>query len=344
MKPLEKIFRTSSKLCIPLNVTFEITLRCNIRCVHCYNFDRDLPVPRERTGSELRPDEVMRIIEEVREAGCLFISFTGGEAVMHPNIYDYIGHARKQNLSVVLLTNGTLLNETTVNKLVDAEVSKIKISMYGATPQTHDAFTQVPGSFEQTLQGAKKLKQQNLYVTFSYCVVQQNAHEIEDMITLSDQIDIPCTFDTSITSRNDGDANPVNLRTERENLKNIHQGPLRKFLLEPDHNPEKSVQCTCARTNCGISSTGEVYPCMAAPLPSGNLREKSFADIWNNSPQLNRIRQLTLDDFETCKPCPHRPYCRRSSGAVYSTTGHYTGPEEFTCMEAEVIHEIYDNK
>jgi len=91
-----------------------------------------------------------------------------------------------------------------------------------------------------------------------------------------------------------------------------------------------------------IASNGDVYPCIGAPIPSGNLRERPFAEIWRDSPQLQRIRDLALDDFEACKPCPDRPYCRRSSGVVYVNTGNYTGADEWTCMEASILHQLTD--
>lgn len=338
----KRIYRRAFDLCIPLNVTFEINLLCNIRCKHCYNFDRDQPPPMDRIKQELSANEICRIIDEVRDAGCLYLSLSGGEAILHPGIYDFIRHARSRSLSVTLLTNGTLLDNPTCKKLIDSDVTAVKISLYGASPATHDAFTQVPGSFARSIEGARHLKSNHVPVWFSFCVVKDNAHEVEDMFSVSKDLGIQCMFDTTITPRNDGNTDPMAHRMDRETLKKLHEGPFRQYLNSPDLNPKRSVQCGCARTNCGISSTGNVYPCIAAPLPSGNLKTQSFSEIWEKSPELNRIRNLTLSDFKTCEPCPHRPYCRRSSGAVYSSTGDYTGAEEFACMEAEVIHEIMD--
>jgi radical SAM protein with 4Fe4S-binding SPASM domain len=97
----------------------------------------------------------------------------------------------------------------------------------------------------------------------------------------------------------------------------------------------------------GISAFGDVYPCIGAPIASGNLRRQSFHEIWSGSPQLNWIRGLRLDDFPTCKSCEHISHCRRSSGTIYNNTGQYTGParvgDDWTCMEAAVLHRIHDD-
>jgi hypothetical protein len=81
-------------------------------------------------------------------------------------------------------------------------------------------------------------------------------------------------------------------------------------------------------------------------MASGNLRSASFHQIWTESPQLKWIRGLRLTDFAACESCDHLKHCRRSSGVIYSNTGVYNGPttlgDDWTCMEAEVIHAIHD--
>ena len=64
--------------CVPLFTTIELTLKCNLRCVHCYNFDRSVPRPKEAKGNELNPAEIKKLIDELAEAGGLEISFSGG--------------------------------------------------------------------------------------------------------------------------------------------------------------------------------------------------------------------------------------------------------------------------
>ena len=108
------------------------------------------------------------------------------------------------------------------------------------------------------------------------------------------------------------------------------------------------VACPCARSVCGIGSSGEVYPCIGAPLPAGNLRTRSFRDIWRNSPVLQWVRGLQNEDFPTCASCAHRPYCRRNSGTMLTNTGSFTGPayfgEDLFCTEAELVHQLVEER
>ena len=148
--------------------------------------------------------------------------------------------------------------------------------------------------------------------------------------------------DPHITTRYDGTRSSTDERVDPETLERLYRKPLQPWVRGPNSTAAQAPQCSCGRSTCGISAYGDLYPCIGAPLPAGNLREKSFTDIWSTSPVLNWIRSLQLDDFSVCKPCPHRIYCRRSSGAIYSNTGDYTGPEEWTCMEAEILHRLHD--
>lgn len=333
--------------CIPLSVTLEITLRCNLRCVHCYNFDRDRPYGLPQVKDELSGPEILRIIDEVWNAGCLFLSLTGGEALLHPQLPAFVRHARAHRMYVTVKSNGTLADTEAVDALCEAGANAMDISLYGATAATHDSFVKATGAFDKTLRGARTARAAGLRVKFSFVLVKGNASEVEAMIALAESLGVPYGLDPQLTARYDGTRSSLDLRVDPDTLEKLYRGPLLHLIPAPDTRPSRSVQCACARSVCGISAQGEVYPCIGAPLPSGNLRHASFAEIWQGSPALNQIRGLRLSDFKACEPCEHRPYCRRSSGVIYNNTGDYTGPakvgDEWTCQEAEVLHRIHDD-
>jgi radical SAM protein with 4Fe4S-binding SPASM domain len=325
--------------CIPLDATLELTLACNLRCVHCYNFDRAAPQPKLR-GDELTPPELQRVIDELADAGTLYLSLTGGEALLHPHLDELVAHGARRGLVVRVKSNATLLTVERARRLAAAGAHAVDVSVYGARAQTHDAFTLAPGSFARTVEGTRAALAAGLTARLSFCVTRHNAAEIADMIALAEELGVAYGFDPQLTARYDGTRSSLDHRVDRETLTALYAGPLAHLVAAQGDCATDSVQCSCARSVCGISSTGEVYPCIGAPLPSGNLRQRSFAEIWRDSPTLNRIRALTLDDFPACKPCPDRDDCRRSSGVVYLNTGDYTGAEPWTCMEASVLHQL----
>jgi radical SAM protein with 4Fe4S-binding SPASM domain len=329
---------------VPLNVTFELTLRCNLRCLHCYNFDRDLPyLPGKDLEDELSDAEIHRILDEVREEGCLYLAFTGGEALVHPGLDDFVRHAGRSGMMVRIKSNGTLVTAAAAARLARAGVAAIDISLYGAEAATHDDLVKRSGAFERTIQGARAARDAGMLVKLNFVATRRNVEQIARMVELAVEMGVAYGIDPQIQSRHDGSHSSLDMRLERKALERLYRGPLRKFIAQ-DVEDKKSVQCSCARSVCGISAFGEVYPCIGAPVPSGNLRERSFHDIWLNSPQLNSIRALRLEDFPACSGCDLRRFCRRSSGVVFTNTGNYTGPgtfgEDWACMEAEVIRDI----
>lgn len=360
-KTYEEVRRHARETFLPLSTTLELTLQCNLRCVHCYNFDRDEPRPSfealrrprlpiagapeaGRDGKPLSDVEVVALIDDLHDAGCVFLAFSGGEALVHPSLLDFVRHARSRGLVVTLKTNGLLLVEMSA-ALAAAGAGKVEVSLYGAQASTHDAFVQVPGSFERTVAGIRAARAAGLEARISFVLSRRNAEEVPEMLELAKSLDVRCGMDPHLTARYDDDASsaraPADLRVDREILERLYRGPFRGQ-IKPGQ--DRGVQCSCATAVCGISAFGEVYPCIGAPIPSGNIRDRSFREIWKESPTLNWIRGLRLEDFAACSGCEHRPWCRRSSGVLYLNTGSYTGPARFgddlTCVDAEVRHSL----
>jgi MoaA/NifB/PqqE/SkfB family radical SAM enzyme len=318
---------------VPLFVTLELGLGCNLKCRHCYNFDRQAEPPKAERPP-LAPEEILRVIDELAEAGTLSLTFTGGEALLHPHLLELIRHAKGRRLFVQLKSNGMLLTPERARLLRQAGAGGIAISLYGASSGTHDFITSVPGSFGKTVAGVKAASAAGLCPEISFILHGRNSSELDAMISLAGELGATHTFSTAITSRYDGTDSSRELGMTDAQFEELTRGKHGELFLETNDSGE--VRCPCATYVCGISSTGLVYPCIGAPIPSGDLRAKAFREIWTGSSELNRIRGLELEDFKSCAPCADRPYCSRSSGAVYCNTGDYTGKDDEDCRRARI--------
>lgn len=327
---------------IPLFATVELTLRCNLRCKHCYNFDRERPIEPQQLARELTPPEIERLIDDLAEAGSLEISFSGGEALMHPHLEDFVRHARARSFAVRVKSNGMLLTQERVQRLAEAGVYAVDVSLYGADAVTHEALTARPGSFELTIAGVRNARAAGLKTSLSFCVTRANHAQIAAMIELAAALDVTFALDPQLTARYDGTTSSLEHRVDADTLEALYRGPLREYLGGPNCQMDRDMACSCGQAVVGVSATGEVYPCIGAPVPAGNLRDASFSEIWRTSPVLNRIRGLTMEDYPTCAICPDRPFCRRSNGVALVNTGEYTGLDPWTCKEAEILHRIHD--
>lgn len=335
--------------CTPLNAAIELTQRCNIRCRHCYNFDRDEPRTLSCEGVEPKPelasDEILALIDSLAAAGCLFLTLTGGEALLHPDLFAFLSRARDRNMAVQLLTNGLLLRPGMASELARyPNLLGVSISLYGATAEVHDGITQSPGSFERTWAGARLVRDRGIAVRLKFIVMKQNAHEVEAMMAGAEVAGFAYTLDLTITARHDGTRGSLETRIEAPQLARLYRGPLRPLL---PRGPARTISseefaCNCARGNCAISAQGDVFPCISVPIAAGNIRQQSFAEIWKSSPAFQRIRALRLEDYPACAPCPHKSWCNHERGAAFTYSGSYTGIDPLVCARAELAHDLAD--
>lgn len=330
---LDQMIQKARNICLPLVTTFEITQHCNLKCHHCYNFDRNKEMPQTLQEKGLSPDEILRIIDEISKSGALYLNLSGGEVLLHPHLDEFIKRARKNHLEVRIKTNGLLLTEARCLKLDQSGLAGLDISLYGFSDFSYDKITGKKGMFKKALKGIEAAKSQGFDLNINLILHRYNVDELKAMISYCQDNEIPFQLSTEVTERYDQSFGAKDFEITKEQFEDLLRGEFSEAFMH--FNTEKSLQCSCARSVCGISSTGEVYPCIGAPIPSGNLREKSFADIWENSVPLNQIRNLEKKDFSSCSTCKFIDYCNRSSGSIYTNTQNYTGCDAVTLEQAK---------
>lgn len=328
---------------IPLEVMFEVTHKCNLKCVHCYNFDREEGAS-PNLGAELSSEEILNTIDQVVAAGCWSISFTGGEVLLHPDIYQFIKRAREHNCVVVIKTNGILLNPERVKRLADLGVHNVWVSLYGIDAHTHDAFTTVPSSFEKSVRGCELVLEHGMSLSIACVLTDRNAGQIKRLHGMAEKMGAGFMVTPEITERHDGTDSSRNHLPVLENTRLAFKENQNIFCGPADFDPNRFMQCACARQSCTVASNGDVYPCINAPMKAGNIREASFQSIWDDSPLFARIRGLQPTDFKDCENCEDKPWCARSSGTVYTNTGDYLGADPVTCLQASVRREIWEEE
>jgi radical SAM protein with 4Fe4S-binding SPASM domain len=194
--------------------------------------------------------------------------------------------------------------------------------------------------------GARRLRDRGARVGLKFILMKANAAEAGAMIAMADGEGIPYSVDPAITGRYDGTSGSLATRVDAAALEGLYRGPLQPLVggpLRPESMTDDDFKCNCARGNAAVSSTGEVYPCIATPLRAGSIREQRFGEIWASSPVFQRIRGLTIADFKTCAPCDLKRWCRRSPGPAYLLTGDYTAVDPWTCQEAALLKSLAKN-
>jgi radical SAM protein with 4Fe4S-binding SPASM domain len=324
----------------PIFTTLEITQVCNLKCKHCYNYDRSLLLPAETKKNSLSSARILRLIEEIAEAKGLYLNFSGGEALLHPDLLEFIQKACSVNLLPRLKSNAILLTSTIQDSLYEAGLNCLDISLYGASEKTYFDFTGRADVFQKIKENLKNIDLAKFDVNMGIILHRSNVAEIDQMVELCNELGLPFQFSIEITERYDGSKGSRTHEITDEQFKSLLSGPYgQSFMCK---NEDEAKQCSCARSVCGISTTGEVFPCIGAPLLAGNIKSDSFQSIWKNSPVLNRIRGLKDQDFEACQSCDFIKTCARSSGGIYLNTGNYTGCEERILSQAKIRSQIQD--
>ena len=326
-----KIFTKARERFIPLNATFELTYRCNLSCVHCYL--------EEDTNDELTTVEVFSVIDQLAQCGTLNMTFTGGEALLRDDFFDIACHARKRNMAVSLISNGTLIEEGVVEEMKSLHFSNISISLYGITPATHEAVTGVAGSFSRTVKTIKLLAESGFKITVKTSIMKQNVDEIARIDDFCNGVGAELSANPSLCPTSQGSMRPLNYRLSDEELK-------RYMIWEVDNKEVKGLTRTCnaGLCNVGISPKGDVFPCNALRLTTGNLRKQSVEEVWNSSPSLQRIRGLKMEDFGECFRCKLLDICVRCPWQALREEGDLLVSLKESCRIARIRKEEKDGK
>ncbi len=169
-------------LSAPFLVVWDFTHKCNLRCKHCYS--NSGAVQEE----ELTTQQALDVVDQLADCHVTALAFSGGEPLTRQDFFQIAKHASDRGLYVSLATNGTLLTKEMVQKLKQAKVNYVDISIDGATAKTHDDFRGVPGTFDKAVAGLKNCIEADLCVCIASTATKNNLAEMPDIITLAEDL------------------------------------------------------------------------------------------------------------------------------------------------------------
>jgi AdoMet-dependent heme synthase len=330
---LEEITAKALRLNVPLAVQLDITYRCNERCVHCYLDHHD--------HGEMTTAEILRLIEEMADAGVLTLTLSGGEIFLRKDLFEIVEHARRLTFCVKLKTNALLIGAREAARLRDLAVQEIQVSIYSHRPEVHDSITLVPGSLKRSLSAIRFLKAQDLKVVMANVLMRQNMSDYAAVKDLAEEIGVEFTLDPTITPMMDGNRSILSLGADADTLRDVFRdsvvvGDVDEFCAIPSDTGEVNLDsrpCSAGHTTCYVSPYGDVFPCVQFPLPTGNVRRERFVDIWRHSSEMNEVRSIRLKDLPTCSSCSHAGACTRCPGLAYME-GNMRGASSQDCQKS----------
>ncbi|MCB9640186.1 MAG: radical SAM protein [Myxococcales bacterium] len=325
---------------IPASVFFTLTERCHLHCQQCYLV--------EDIRGELDTSEVKDALDQLAEFGATNITFTGGEPLLRPDIYEIIQHASHHGFAITLFTSGTPCNPTRVQKLKQAGVHYVSVTLYAAEAGPHDTITQAEGSWAKTVDGLKNLRKAGLKTEVKYLQMQENRGQLVATRELAGKLGASFVVDFKVTATHDGKRHPLSMQLQEEELTYLYHlmaardGSFAKQ-LEPRVVAPNSGMCGAGRTRVVIGSDGQVYPCMDYIPSLGNLREQSLRDIWQGQ-AVQKVRSYKRFEDPICQVCPDQSHCGYCPSSALLDTGDPTKPSAAICSLARVRRRVYEER
>jgi len=331
---------------IPLAAMLELTNHCNLWCRHCYVTDRP------PTG-ELTLDEFRDILAQLAEMGTLFLTLSGGEALVHPHFFEIATYARKKEFSLVLFTNGTLISPAVADRLRELCLERVELSILGGQASTHDGITGTPGSFDRAVRGARLLCERGVKVQLKTTWMRENILESAQIFALVDELGASFRGSMLVVHRRDGSAETTKLTASAEQLRQVvrrgsDQIPAEAVPPVPtpltEEQKRSMIPCGAGQNSVCIDSYGSVHPCAGIDTIVGNLRAEKFASIWRDSVELKKIKALHVSDLTQCADCDLYTRCNRCAGLAKMETGSLLGPSPQACRLAHAFEDFYHEK
>ena len=346
---------------VPHVVAWNLTRRCNLECAHCYISAG----PRESAAGELGTAECLRIVDEilaVNPAPLLILS--GGEPLLRADLEEIARHAATRGATVVVGTNGTLLTDGRIAALKAAGVQGVAVSVDSLKPVYHDNFRRGANALADTQAALERLRAHELDFIVQTTVTKGNRAELGRLAAWSAErgaVSFNCYFLVStgrgaaLSDLGSGDYEAILAdlaRWEREYRgRMMVRAKCAPHFMRHVYDTDREspvlnyeTRCPCGTQYCRITPDGKLTPCPYLPEVAGDLRAKSFGEIWRSSTLFRRLREEPLGG--KCGACEYRALCCGCRARAFALEGDVLAADPSCAYEprpgAPVIERVRD--
>jgi radical SAM protein with 4Fe4S-binding SPASM domain len=330
---------------VPISGSIELTRRCNLSCVHCYN---NIPLNDENgRRNELTYEEHCRLLEEMAEEGCLWLLYTGGEVFVRKDFLDIYSYAKKAGFLITLFTNATLITPRIAEYLAVWSPFSIEVSLYGRKAATHDRVTGVAGSFDMTMRGVRLLMEVGFPPILKTMVLKSNAHELWEMKRFVEgDLGLEFRFDAMINPRVDSSLAPLDVRLSPEEVVELdlkEPGRKNEWVRFCEHfkgsapNSAKGTElyaCGGSHNAFAIDASGKLSTCVLWHGEIFDLRKGSFKEGWEEF--LLNVSRKKATRKTKCLTCELRSMCGMCPANGVLECGDAEEPVDFLCQVAHL--------
>jgi heme b synthase len=340
---------------IPKWIAWEITRRCNLRCVHC----RSSSELEAKAHPDFPTDEAFRILDDISGYAKPVIVLSGGEPLLRKDVFEIAQYGTDKGLRMCLATNGTLVTEEICEKIKDSGIRIVSLSLDGSEEVVHDNFRGQKGAFAGTIHAANLFKQYGIEFIINSSFTKRNQEEIPRVYKLARELGATAWYLFMIvpTGRGEEIMDELISKEDYEKILEWHyqmEKDEKDLLVRPTCAPhyyrivlQKSKEegsgferrtlkfstggskgCIAGQLIALIDVDGNVLPCSYFPKPAGNIREQSFQDIWEKSELFRELRDFRKYKGK-CGSCEYVHVCGGCRARAYAIHGDYLDEEPF---------------
>ncbi len=325
---------TTEMLSAPLTFNWTLSYRCNFACDHCYS--------RDETCPELPTSDILKIVDVLVEQQVPFVNFGGGEPLIRKDLLEVAAYASGRGLNVSMNTNGWLLDDEAAQQLKDAGFKSVGISIDSFEADKHDAFRNMPGSFDRAVSGLDALQKVGLKSTMSSVISRINYQSYHELLDLARAHGVGQVYlhnfkcsGRGFKNREELDLSPnewqafyleaLAVKNRTTDLKISFDDPVISSL--PDYQEKTMVKgSSCGKLSLHLRPNGDITPCGFIPVVVGNILHDDFATIWYDSPVLKAMRSKSATG--KCSGCSAFDDCQGGCTArAFATTGDFNQPD-----------------
>lgn len=331
-------------------VAWETTRNCNLACVHC----RASATLGPYTG-ELDTSAGLKLLDEIAQVGSPIVILTGGEPLLRADIYELARYGTDKGLRMVMAFNGTLVNEETAQKIADAGIKRISVSLDGATRKTHDKFRGIEGSFDGAIKGLELMKDAGVEFQINTTITKANLAQIPEILDLAVEMGAVAHHIFLLVPTGRGKYiidQEINAEEYEKTLNWFYdqreKTPLQlkatcaphyyRILRQRAREEGKTVSfdshgldavtrgCLGGTGFCFVSHRGIVQPCGFLNVAAGDVTKTSFADIWQDSEVFTKLRDFKALEGK-CGACEYKRVCGGCRARAFEATGDFMAEE-----------------
>lgn len=339
----------------PKWIAWEITRRCNLRCVHC----RSSSQLEVEGHSDFSLDEAKRVLDDIHSYASPVVVLSGGEPLLRADVFDIAAYGTSLGMRMCLATNGSLVTEDTCRRIKESGIRMVSLSLDGSTAAVHDDFRNQAGAFDGVMNAIQLFNAHGIDFLINSSFTKRNKDEAPKIYELVKSLGATAWYLFMIVPTGRGEEIMAELipPDEYEEMLNWHydmEKEEEELLVRPTCAPQyyrvvlqRSKQegerfqrrslnfstggakgCLAGQLICMIDVDGNVLPCSYFPLPAGNIRRQSFREIWEESPLF-----LEMRDFagykDNCGRCEYLNVCGGCRARAWAVTGDYLAGEPF---------------